>query len=164
MAFCIHTSPLTSWVRLYTIAFYGLFCIFTSFDELFIWVTFTFGHSSGDLFCTHALSWWHILYIGNIFVHYLFLWAILYIYFSLVSLSLLEKYFMTTCTSFWWPILSTHTYHEDLYSNDFYGLFHLFFFLVCLSSHILWLSSGDLFCTHTFISQTHSVHMDVFEG
>ena len=55
-------------------------------DELSIWVIFTFGHSSGDLFWTRAISWWPILYIGNIFLQYLFLWAILYIYFSLVSL------------------------------------------------------------------------------
>ena len=158
--FCTYTSPCLAYSlqvpRLhsysYTSDFCGLFCI------LLLKTYHDSAHTSGDLFCTRALSWWPILYKGNIFVHHLFLWAILYIYFSLVSLSLLGKYFMTTCTPFWLPILYTHTYHEDLYSCDFHGLFHLFlpgvliftYFMVTLWWPILniYFYLGDLFCTY----------------
>ena len=163
MAFSVHIppnvdlisiSPTSSWPCLYTRDFYGLFCIFTSPWWAYVYIFYV---------CTPALSWWPILYKVNIFVPYLFLWAILYIYFSLVSLSLLGKYFMTTCTSFWSPILYTHTYHEDLYSCDFHGLFHLFllgeliftYFMVILCWPILntYFYLGDLFCTYGCFSR-----------
>ena len=77
MAFCINTfphvevPPLHGFVYI-LLPFIACFVYLLLLNELFIWVIFKFGHSSGDLFCTRAFSWWPILYIGKIFVHYLF--------------------------------------------------------------------------------------------
>ena len=130
MAFCIHTSPTprwsatTSWVRFNTIAFYGQFCIFTS-------------------------SWWAFV----IYIRTFPWWPILYTCPPLVTFSIHRKHFCTLLIFmgyfvyllllgepiFTWEIfydnvhvllviysVHTHTYHEDLYSNDFNGLYHLF--------------------------------------
>ena len=160
MAFCINTSPRVEVPPLHgfvyiLLPFIVYFVYLLLLNELFIWVIFTFGHSSGDLFCTRALSWWPILYIGNIFVHYLFLSAILYIYFSMVSLSLLGRYFMTTCTSFF----VTYSVHTHIPRRPiFYGVFHLFllgvpmftYFMVILWWPILYkyFYLGELFYTY----------------
>ena len=92
-----------------------------------------------------------LIFIGY-FVHLLFLGEPIFTW----------EIFMTMCPSFWWPILytHTHTYHEDLCSSDFYGLFHLFlpsvliltYFMVIVWWPILYtyFYLGDLFCTSGF--------------
>ena len=180
MAYSVHTSP-PRWLKVPSLR--DLVCILLPFmvyfvyllllGELFIWVIFNSLHLDVLLvtFSVHVPSLGD-LYIGNIFIHKLFLWAVLYVYFSLVSLSLLERYFMTT--SLWWPILYTKTPRRpifctsdssrpNLYTSDFNGLFHLLLPGAIISTYFMIILWWPILYTY-FISVTYSVHMDIFEG
>ena len=125
-------------------------------------------------------------YMGDIYIRTLLWWPILYTCPLLVTYSVHREHFSTLLfyglfcifISPWWAYLylrnilwqrarlsgdlfCTHTYHEDLYSNDFYGLFHLFlpgvliftYFMVIFWWPILYTYCylGDLFSTYGFL-------------
>ena len=89
------------------------------------------------LFCIFTSPWWAYLYLGNI------LWQ------------------RARPSG---DLFCTHAHTMKTYILVTFMAYFIYFFLVCLSSPILWLSSADLFWTHTFISVTYSVHMDVYQG
>ena len=106
-------------------------------NELFIWVIFTFGHSL-VIYSVHRQNFCTLL----IFTY----------------LNLRNILWQRARPS--GDLFCTHTYHEDLYYSDFYGLFHLFlpgvliltYFMVILWWPILYtyFYLGDLFCTYGF--------------
>ena len=126
-------------------------------NELFIWVIF--GHTSGDLFCTRALSWWPILYIGkHFFTLLIFMGYFVYLLLLGEPIFTWEIFYDNVHVLLVTYSVHTHTYYEDLYSSDFYGLFHFFLLVVLIFTNfmvILWwpilytyFYLGDLFCTY----------------